>query len=92
MQVNGFILFFYLGDFCCFPQKGFSLRKMKIVIVQKVVRWAQGGIDNTDVNTRKLLAIRGALHLKSSTLRLYEQQEDGEWGLVSVRTTVQGET
>lgn len=80
------------GDFCCFPQKGLSVRKMKIVLVQKVVRWAQEGIDNTDVNTRKLVAIWGALHLKSSTLRLYEQQEDREWGLVSVRTTVQGET
>lgn len=32
------------------------------------------------------------LHMYSSTLRLYEQQKEGGWGLRSVRATIQDET
>ncbi|KAL3988692.1 Arf-GAP with Rho-GAP domain, ANK repeat and PH domain-containing protein 1 [Sarotherodon galilaeus] len=49
---------------------------------------ARGG----DIKTRKLLTMHGGLHSKSSTLRLYAKWKKGGRGLVSVSTTVQGET
>ncbi|KAF7652696.1 hypothetical protein LDENG_00093600 [Lucifuga dentata] len=49
-------------------------------------------MDATNVKTQKLFTMHRGLHPKSSTLRLYAQQKEGDRGLVSVRAAIQDET
>ncbi|TDH12783.1 hypothetical protein EPR50_G00051580 [Perca flavescens] len=57
-----------------------------------IITWPKEEIEATDIKTRKFFTMHGGFHPKSSTLRLYTKQKEGDRGLVSIITTIQDET
>ena len=56
-----------------------------------IIKWTKEAIKKTDIATRKLLTMHGALHPRSSTARLYASRKDGGRGLLSIQQTVRTE-
>ena len=54
--------------------------------------WPKEEIETKDNKTRKLFAMHGGLHHKSSTVKLYKKWKDRDQGLLSVRATIQDRT
>ena len=56
-----------------------------------ILEWTEAELKMMDVKTRKMLAAKGALHMKSSVDRLYMKREVGGRGLISVEECVRAE-
>ena len=56
-----------------------------------ILEWKDRELKAMDVRTRKLLAMFGTFHEKSSIARLYMKQKDGGQGLISVLDCVKAE-
>ena len=56
-----------------------------------IIKWTEEAIKETDIATRKLLTMHGALHPKSDTTRLYLDRKVGSRGLKSVQQSVKEE-
>ena len=56
-----------------------------------LIRILMFSIMTTDINTRKLLTMRGGFPPKTSTLRLYTKRKEGGQGLMSLRATIKDE-
>ncbi|XP_067945181.1 uncharacterized protein [Watersipora subatra] len=56
-----------------------------------IIKWTEEAINETNIATRKLLTMHGALHPKSDTTRLYFDRKDGGRGLKSLQQRVKEE-
>ena len=56
-----------------------------------VWEWSDRELKEMDIKTRKLLAMSGVFHIRSSVARLYQKRKDGGRGLMSVKDCVRAE-
>ena len=56
-----------------------------------ILEWSNRDLQEMDIRTRKLLAMSGAFHKKSSKNRLYVKRKDGGRGLLNVEECVRAE-
>ena len=55
------------------------------------MEWSDRELKELDTKTRKILAMQGVFHSKSSVDRLYLKRRDGRRGLISVSDCVREE-
>ena len=56
-----------------------------------ILDWSDKELKKLDIRTRKILAMTGVFHIRSSVDRLYRKRKDGGRGLISVVDCVRGE-
>ena len=56
-----------------------------------ILEWSDKELKQIDIKTRKILAMFGVFHIRSSVDRLYRKRKDGGRGLISVVDCVRGE-
>ena len=78
----------------CSKNKLTTINTFAVTVIRytvAVVSWRRKDLKETDIGTRKLMAMHGVFHTQSSTARLYTSRKEGGRRLHSIKNVVRQE-